>query len=188
MIHCFSHLIVMVTVTTSTGRRTLYQRGITWILVLCRSKNLICDEYTYVFTSGWHFTWMDFTFDLHQSLQVLHLQDWYSAHIGWLRFTTTTMTENTARPIAVLHKSRISFLGRTQRIELLLTLTLSHWLVWMVCHVVDCWCVGFRCKSWQWLQNSISGHQTGTEKPLRSVRLRYRRPDADRSAETGWSK
>ena len=38
-----------------------------------------------------HFTWMDFTFDLHQSLQVLHLQDWYSAHIGWLRFTTTTI-------------------------------------------------------------------------------------------------
>ena len=56
------------------------------------------------------------------------------------------MTENTARPIAVLHKSRISFLGRTQRIELVLTLTLSHWLVWMVCHVHRCGCWLLMCR------------------------------------------
>jgi len=82
MIHCFLHITVMVTVTTLAGRkRTFVSKGIIWILVLCRSKNLTCGECFLPFID---ISLGLITFDLVSKM--LHQQEW----CWWYLFSKPT--------------------------------------------------------------------------------------------------
>ena len=102
-VRCFLHHTVMVTVTP-TGRKTFVSK---------RHYLNSCLVYSEEFDLWWihrcflplvDMDWWHFWFTS-KSLQVLHQQDWYSAQIGWLRFTTTTTPSS-----AKIH-------GRLQRIN-----------------------------------------------------------------------
>ena len=62
------------------------------ILVLCKSKNLTCGEFDLWGIHRCFLPLLDIslglkTLSIYISYWVLHLQDWYSAQIGWLPFT-----------------------------------------------------------------------------------------------------